>query len=130
MQRNLEDYDGYAADIERRASAMGVQWAVVYLPSRIQAAMISMGEWPAGYDPYKLSDELGTIVKRHGGVYIDILRGFRNITDTGQYFFPIDIHPNADGHAMISGLIAKQLTSGVIPALNGTTTSEVVMRKK
>ncbi|MGA3159893.1 MAG: hypothetical protein ABSC77_01665 [Terracidiphilus sp.] len=127
LQHNLEDYDGYAADIERRAKAMGVQWAVVFVPSRARAAMISMGEWPAGYDPYKLSDELGTIVKRHGGTYIDILPGFRNIPSAGQYFFPIDNHPDARGHAIISGLIAKQLTNGAIPALNGTTTPEVIM---
>ena len=59
-------------DMEERAKAAGVPLVAVLVPNRAQSAMISMGEWPAGYDPYKLDNELSAIVTSHGGMYIDI----------------------------------------------------------
>ena len=49
------------------------------LPQRAQAAMISRSRWPAGFDPYKLDNELRSMVVSHGGTYVDILPDFRNI---------------------------------------------------
>jgi hypothetical protein len=83
--------------------------------------MISMVEWPAGYDPYKLDNELRTIITRHGGTYIDILPDYRNIPNAEQGFLPVDGHPNAGGHATITRLLARRLTDGSIPALRITT---------
>jgi hypothetical protein len=76
-----------------------------------------MGEWPAGYNPYKLDDELRPLITRHGGTYIDILPGFRDIPNPEQYYYPVDGHPNADGNRIISGLLANVLTGGAVPAL-------------
>jgi len=50
-------------------------------------------------------------------MYIDILPDFRTIPNPEQGYFPVDRHPNADGHSMISRMLAKELTSGVIPEL-------------
>ena len=73
--------------MEERAKSRGCALCGVFLvPTRAQAAMISMGEWPAGYDPYKLDDELRAIVTSHGGIYIDILPDFRNIPNPEQYY--------------------------------------------
>jgi hypothetical protein len=83
--------------------------------------MISMGEWPAGYDPYKLDEELRSIITSHGGIYIDILPDLRNIPNPEQHYFPVDNHPDADGDAMISGMLAKELTGGAIPARKAAT---------
>jgi hypothetical protein len=106
------------ADIAAKAKAAGVPLVVVLLPNRAQAAMISMGEWPAGHDPYKLSEEVGSIVVSHGGTYADILPDYRGIPNPEQGYFPKDGHPNAEGHATISRIIAKELTSGAVPALS------------
>jgi len=104
-------------EIESQARAAGVPVAAVFVPNRAQAAMISMGEWPAGYDPYKLDNELRAIITSHGGTYIGILPDFRGLPNPEQYYFPVDAHPNSDGHAMIAGMLAKELTSGAIPEL-------------
>ena len=63
----LKEFDGVAAGMEERSRAAGVPFVAVLLPNRAQVAMISMGEWPAGYDPYKLGDDLRTIITSHGG---------------------------------------------------------------
>jgi hypothetical protein len=109
--------DSYSAEIAGKAQAAGVPLVAVLVPNRAQAAMISMGEWPAGFDPYKLNDRLRSIVVSHGGTYIDILPDFRGIPNPEQYWFPLDGHPDASGHAVIAALLAKELTGGAIPTL-------------
>jgi hypothetical protein len=116
-QRRLAAFQTYADDFERQARAAGVPLVAVLVPNRAQTAMISVGEWPAGYDPYKLDNELREIIQSHGGTYIDILPDFRAIPNPEQHYFPVDGHPDADGHAMISRLLAKELTSGAVPSL-------------
>jgi len=116
----LKEFDGYAADIEERSRTAGVPFVAVLVPNRAQAAMISMGEWPAGYDPYKLGDELSAIISGHGGTYVDILPGFRNIPNPEQDYLPVDGHLDARGNAIVTRLLAKGLTGGAVPALRVT----------
>ena len=116
-QSRLLLFDIYAADIEARARASGVPLVAVLVPNRPQAAMISLDEWPAGYDPFRLDNELRSIVTRYGGIYIDILPEFRSIPNPEQYYFPVDGHPDSEGHAMIASFLAKELTGGAVPEL-------------
>jgi hypothetical protein len=119
-RRRLRQFDDDAQDIAARAEAAGVPLVVVLVPSRVQAAMISTGKWPGGYDPYALDQELRSIIESHGGVYLDILPDLRSLPDPERYYFTVDGHPDVEGHAIIAGLLAKQLTSGAVPALRAT----------
>jgi hypothetical protein len=110
-------FEGYIAEIGKKAKTAGVPIVVVMVPTRAQAAMISMGEWPAGFDPFRLHRELGSITTRHGATYIDILSQFRAIHNPEQHFYPIDGHPDADGHAILTRFLAKELTGGAVPEL-------------
>jgi hypothetical protein len=110
-------FDSSDADVEKRVKAAGVPLVAVFLPLRVQAAMISMGEWPAEFDPFKLDNELRPIITGHGGIYIDILPDFRNIPNPEQGYYPVEGHLNARGHMIIARLLAKELTSGAVPAL-------------
>jgi len=110
-----------------RAKAAGVPLVVTMVPNRGQAAMISLGHWPSGFDPYKLDEELRAIVVRDGGVYLDILPEYRNVPSPEQDYFPVDGHPDAHGHATISRILAHALTSGAIPALKTNGPSQVAL---
>ena len=79
--------------------------------------MISIGEWPPAYDPYKLDNQLRSIVTRNGGIYLGFLSDFRDIPNSEQYYFPLDGHLTTAGHGLITHLLAKRLTSGAVPAL-------------
>jgi hypothetical protein len=115
--RHLRDFNSYATEISARAKAAGVPLVAVLLPSGTNAALISAGEWPPDVDPYKLDDELRTIIVSHGETYLDILPDFRSIPTPERGYFLVDGHPNALGHATISSLLARELTSGAVPAL-------------
>jgi hypothetical protein len=126
-QARLRAFDADVASVQAQATAAGVPLAVVTIPSLPQADMIAMGEWPAGYDPFELDDELRSIVVSHGAAYIDIFPGFRTISNPGQYFLPVDGHPNAGGHAIISRLLADELSSGAVPSLKATLSPQNVL---
>jgi hypothetical protein len=128
-QVKLIQFDNDAANAAARSRAAGVPFAAVLVPNRAQAAMISMGEWPVGYDPYRLDSELRSSITGHGGIYIDILPGFRAIPNPEQYYFPVDGHPNAEGHKIISALLARELTSGAVPALRVATQSQAAQER-
>jgi len=117
-QARLHQFDLATGEIAREAIAAHIPLVAVYLPRGPQAAMISMNEWPDGYDPFKLDNELRAIVERHGGAYIDILPEFRRIPNPERGFYRVEGHPNAQGHALISKLLAKELTGGAVPALS------------
>jgi hypothetical protein len=113
----LQQFDSYVADIAGKAKAAGVPLAVVLVPERDQAALISMGEWPSELNPYKLDDDIRSIIVSHGETYIDILPGFRKIPNAEQYYMPVDGHPYARWQPIVSGFLTHELTSGAIPAL-------------
>ena len=119
-QSKLTRFATYSASIESKARAAGVPAVSVYFPLRAQAAMISGGKWPKDFDPYKLDDELRSITTSQGGTFVDILPDFQTVPNPEQNYLPIDGHPTAAGHAILTEFLAKELTSGAIPALRAS----------
>jgi hypothetical protein len=117
--REIKEFDSSAADIEGQARKAGIPLVAVLVPDRTQAAMISMmDECPKGFDPYKLGEELRSIIVSHGGTYIDILPQFRTVPNPQLGYFAIDGHPNAYGQAMIARFLIIKLTGLTIPAMS------------
>jgi len=116
-QSHIQQLDPYIADIEARAAQAKVPILVVYVPQRAQAAMISRGRWPIGFDPYMMGNHIGPIVESHGGIFFDLSPSFRTISHPERYYYPVDGHPNAAGHKVLTLLLAAKFTSGVVPEL-------------
>jgi len=113
----LNEFNNSVARIATQARDADVPLVVVLLPNHVQSAMVSMGEWPAGFDPYNLDNELRAIISSQGGTYIDMLTDIRSIPNPDLGYFPVEGHPNARGHAIFSKLLAKELTNGAVSAL-------------
>jgi hypothetical protein len=117
----LKEFDSSAASIAGQARKAGIPLVVVLVPDRTQAALISMtGEWPKGFDPYKVGNEVSSIIVSHGGTYIDILPEFRTVPNPQLGYFALDGHPNPLGHAMIARFLTNKLADAAIPALSAT----------
>jgi hypothetical protein len=124
-ENKLQGFEDSVAKIASRSKAAGVPLVVVMLPFRAQIAMIAMRDWPAGYDPYRLDNEMRAIVERHGATYISILSDYQKVANPEKAYFPVDGHPMPEGHAMLAKLLAKELTSGSVPSLTVTTSSNL-----
>jgi hypothetical protein len=110
-------FDQEAAAMEARAKSAGIPIVAVLIPGRPQAAMISNGAWPEGFDPYELDKEVKSAIVGHGGIYLDIFPSFATIRSAELNYFPVDGHPTEDGHKLLTRLIAQQLTNGSIAQL-------------
>jgi hypothetical protein len=126
-QLELQYFNAELAGIAGRAKNAGVPLVAVFVPNRAQAAMISKGDWPAGYDPFKLENEVRDSVMNGGGHFIDILPDYRGVPSPERAFFPIDGHPDSDGQAIIFRFLAKELTNGAVPELKASTPPDVAM---
>jgi hypothetical protein len=114
---NMDAFRLYSAKFVNQANMAGVPLVAVLIPNRAQAAMISRGAWPDGYDPYKLGEELRSMIEGQGGVYVDLLPDFRRIPDPQRHYFAVDGHLDVEGHAMIARMLEEKLASGKIPEL-------------
>ena len=127
-QIQLQYFDDELAEITKLARNAGVNLVAVFVPNRPQAAMISKGDWPAGYDPFRLEHEIRDSVVDHGGHFIDILPDFRGIPSPERDYFPLDGHPNTGGQAIIFRFLVKELTNGTVPELKASTPPEIAMQ--
>jgi hypothetical protein len=127
-QDKMRQLDSYAANVEAQAKAARVPVVVALLPERRQTALISAGEWPAGNDPYAFGNQACSIMRNHGESCVDLSDGFRTIPNAERDYFPVDGHPTSDGHVILTGLLAKKLTSAV-PALGAAAEPQTASAK-
>jgi hypothetical protein len=113
----LAQFDGYAAQILEKAKAAGVPLVATLAPDRVQAALLSSGEWSADFNPLRLDEEVRSIIVNHGGTYVDLLPSFRNILNSEQYYLPVDGHPDERWQPIVADILTEKLTDGTIPAL-------------
>jgi hypothetical protein len=57
-------------------------------------------------------------VEKNGGIYVDVLREFRDVPNVNSAFYPVDQHLTVAGQVMVANIIAKGLSSGKIPPLS------------
>jgi hypothetical protein len=126
-QTQLQYFDAELIEIVGLAKNAGVPLVAVFVPNRPQAAMISKGDWPADYDPFKLEGEVRDSVVNNRERFIDILPDYRGIPSPERDYFPVDGHPDANGQAIISRFLAKELTSGEVPELKAPTPPDIAM---
>jgi hypothetical protein len=120
----LRQFDMQDALTERRAKAAGMPLVTVLMPTRETAAMVSMGTWPQGFDPYRFDRELRKIVEKNGGMYLDILPEFGKVPNAEQYYLPVDGHPTRAGQELLAQLLAREVTNGSVSQLTPKSLSE------
>jgi hypothetical protein len=112
-----ERFDLQLAQLAIKAQAAHIPLVLTLLPSSVQAAMVSSGDWSDTYNPYRLDNDLRAIAERHGVSFVDTLPHFRNIPNPERGYRVTDGHPNAAGNRMIANMLADELTRGNAPVL-------------
>jgi hypothetical protein len=94
----------------RRTAAAGVKMLLVLGPQRIQVSLLDPTVRPSGVDPYEIGRRLAAIAARHGILFQDTLEGFANTPDSDAFFYAVDGHMDADGHAIFARSALARLT--------------------
>lgn len=126
-QMQIQAFSAEVSEIVGNAKDAGVPLVAVFIPNRAQAAMIANGGWPAGYDPFKLEEDIRNNVINNGGRFLNVLPGYRTIPTPERGYFPVDGHPDADGQAVIFRLLDRELTNGSVPELRASKPADIAM---
>jgi hypothetical protein len=116
-QQHWADFTRHAQSMIMRAHDAGIPMAVAFAPNRLQAAMISRGAWPAGFDPYGINRGVQSRVEAKGATFIGILPRYAAVPGTEHLYLALDGHPTDSGYHFLAQAIAEELTSGAIPRL-------------
>jgi hypothetical protein len=116
-QQHWADFTAHARDMFTRARAADIPMAVVFAPNRLQAAMISQGVWPAGFDPYGINRSVQSRTAAQGATFIGILPHYAAVPGSEHLYLALDGHPTDSGYHFLAQAIAEELTSGAIPRL-------------
>ena len=127
-KKDMKSFEDMAAVMIAQSRAAGVPLVVTLIPSRAQAAMLSSGTWPEGYDPYKIDNDVRSVITRHGGIYADIFPDLKKIPHMENNFYFSNGHPDANGDAILAQAISKEITNGLVPDLEAFDQAQSVQR--
>lgn len=119
-QRKLDQFEAYVANITDQAKNNDVPVVIGVIPMREHAIMLSpnfASFLPKDIDPWKMGQDVKAIAERHGAIYVDLLPDFAAVPHIEKLFYPLDTHPMAAGHAIVSHSLTRMLTDGRIAGL-------------
>ena len=120
------------ATIVDRAKVAGVPVVATFLPNRGESTFLfSMVPRPVGFQPDRLNNNLRTIIPGSGATFVDVLPDLRKAPNLDGLYDPAGAHLNGDGDAVLTQILAKDLTGGAVPALstNDQAQSEKIQQK-
>jgi hypothetical protein len=99
-----------------QAKTAGVPVVATFLPNRGEADLLNMGTVPSGIDPNLRNNELRSILVGSGAIYVDVLPDLRETPNLDGLYDQLGYHLNADGHRVLTKMLAKALPGGTVPA--------------
>jgi lysophospholipase L1-like esterase len=109
---------GKALDrVMTKMQGSGVPLIIMAVPNRVAAALVSNRSHLDGTDPWWFGRHISEIAIERGALAVDATNEFANSPHAEQLFYPVDNHPNGDGHAVVAKALMDRLTDGSIPHL-------------
>ena len=66
-----------------------------------------------------MDHELRTVMVSKGAIYVDAVPDLEEARNLDGLYDPLGFHLTAEGHAVLTQILAKALTGGAVPALSG-----------
>lgn len=117
-QRRFADLDVTIGDIADRLRHAGVPLVIVAVPSRAEAALLSLSQLPAHVDPFAFGRAIQTIASKHGAGYVDLIGSVSRIPNAENLYYPVDGHLTSEGHQVIAAALSQKLEDGTVPAFS------------
>ena len=113
-QRRLRIADETLGRVANDANRSHVPLIVVFMPSRVEAALSASTTPPAGVHPFLLGQEIAQIAHRHGALFVYLSTLTHRLPTVADHdYYPVDGHPNGYGHGLIAGAVEHALVTEV-----------------
>ena len=116
-EQMYEAFDQALDRVMTKLEGSEVPLVILAVPNRVAAALVSNQSHLDGTDPWWFGRQVTEIANRRGALVVDATQEFANSPHAEQLFYPVDNHPNGDGHAVIAKALMDRLTDGSIPQL-------------
>ena len=111
------EFDKALGRVMTKLEGSGVPLIITAVPNRVAAALVSNQSHLEGTDPWWFGRRISDIAVEHGALAVDTTPDFANSPHAEQLFYPVDNHPNGEGHGVIAKALMGRLTDGSIPNL-------------
>jgi len=118
-KQRFEDVDLIMGDMTAKIHAAGIQFVVMPVPSRAEAAILSAPHVPPGVDGFAFGRELENMAARHGAAYVDLMEPFSKIPNSQDLFLIVDGHVDSSGQKVMARALTRKLLDGSFPAFSG-----------
>jgi hypothetical protein len=118
-RQRLADFETVLSGMVGKARSHGVPLMLVWVPTRIQAALLAVETRNPGVDPYAVDRQIAEISTRVGASFVDTLDGFARQRMSEQYFYAVDGHLNGAGAPIFADTIQRRLIQGDIAPFAG-----------
>jgi hypothetical protein len=116
--KRLTDLDLLLGEMAAKIHRAHIPFVLTVIPGRAQAALLGLRDLPTSVDPYALDRRFAKIAAKYDIIFVDSFTELSRIHDAETLFYPADGHLAATGHALLSRVLVRGLTSGRLPALS------------
>lgn len=116
-ERMYAEFGKALGRVMTKLEGSGVPLIITAVPNRVAAALVSNQSHLEGTDPWWFGRRISDIAVEHGALAVDATPDFANSPHAEQLFYPVDNHPNGEGHGVIAKALMGRLTDGSIPKL-------------
>jgi hypothetical protein len=115
-QARFADFDLVFTDMASRLQKAGIPLLLMAVPSRPQAALLSVNPQPPRTDAFAFSRPLAQIAAKLGVGYLDTLEDFARVPHCDRLFYVVDSHLTGEGNAVVARALVQRCGDGSIPA--------------
>ncbi len=111
------DFDLILTDMAARFKQAGIPFLLMAVPSRPQAALLSVSNPPPNSDAYAFDRELKQMAGKLGIGYVDGISEFATVPHSDQLFYIVESHIKGEGHAVLARALIRKCLDGSVPTI-------------
>ncbi len=112
----MAQFSSYVMTIVDEAKGAGAPVVATVVPNRGESDLLEMSPGSAVDGADRLGDELRAILVSNGATYIDAVTPLQRAPNLDKLYDRVGYHLNANGHAVLTQILAKALTDGAVSA--------------
>lgn len=116
-EEHYADFNLILSKVAAGLRAAHIPLILVAVPSREEAALLGVNPRPLHTDPLDFDKRLAAMAANLNIGFVDSVQEFARDPHADRHFYYVDLHPDADGHALIAQALVRKCLDGSVPAI-------------